>query len=103
MYIRTPSGKRRALAHDSAELIERLMPIAREGGDDHYLASFKPIEKLETGADRERRRYREAGNWKGLVDDIAAQLVQDLESRQPVATQPAVPLAPTNPPVLSTD
>jgi glutamate---cysteine ligase / carboxylate-amine ligase len=80
MYIRTPSGKRRPLAKDLADLIERLMPIAHEFGDDKYLAGLKPVDKIETGADRQRRQYREKGNWKGLVDYMAAQLLHDLEN-----------------------
>jgi glutamate---cysteine ligase / carboxylate-amine ligase len=83
MYIRTPSGKRRPLVKDLAELIDRVMPIAHEFGDDKYLASLKPVDKIDTGADRQRRQYREKGNWKGLVDYMAAQLLQDLESVQP--------------------
>ncbi len=78
MYIRTPSGKRRALASDLAELIERLLPIAREFGDEPYLAGLKPVDQIETDADWQRKRYREKGSWKGLVDDMAGQLVQDL-------------------------
>ena len=84
MYIRTPSGKRRPLMNDLAELIDRVMPIAHEFGDDKYLAGLKPVEKIETGADRQRRHYREKGNWKALVDFMAAQLLQDLESAAPV-------------------
>jgi len=80
MYIRTPSGKRRPLAKDLADLIERLMPIAHEFGDDKYLAGLKPVDKIDTGADRQRRQYREKGNWKGLVDYMAAQLLHDLEN-----------------------
>jgi len=44
-YIRTPSGKRGALAHDLAELIEQLLPIAREVGDERYLAQLNPWTK----------------------------------------------------------
>jgi hypothetical protein len=33
-------------AHDAAELVERLLPIARESGDDRHLAAFKALEKL---------------------------------------------------------
>jgi gamma-glutamyl:cysteine ligase YbdK (ATP-grasp superfamily) len=79
-YIRTPSGKRRPLAKDLTDLIERLMPIARELGDDKYLAALQPVAKIETGADRERHHYREIGNWKGLIDFMAKQLLDDLES-----------------------
>jgi carboxylate-amine ligase len=80
MYIRTPSGKRRPLVKDFSDLVDRLMPIAREFGDDKYLASLQPLSKLETGADQQRRVYREAGNWKALVDFMTKQLLQDLQS-----------------------
>ena len=80
MYIRTPSGKRRALVQDLSDLIDRLMPIAREFGDDKYLAGLQPVAKLETGADQQRRHYREVGNWKALVDFMSKRLLQDLET-----------------------
>lgn len=80
LYIRTPSGKRRPLERDLADLIDRVMPIARELGDDKYLAALQPVAKIETGADRQRKHYREAGNWKALVDYMTQQLLQDLET-----------------------
>ena len=80
MYIRTPSGKRRPLVKDLSDLIDRLMPIAREFGDDKYLTSLQPVSKLDTGADQQRRHYRETGNWKALVDFMSKQLLHDLES-----------------------
>ena len=46
IYIRTPSGKRRPLAKDLADLLERLMPIAREVRDEKYLAGLLPVTKL---------------------------------------------------------
>jgi carboxylate-amine ligase len=88
MYVRTPSGKRRALVHDLTELIGRLLPIAAEIGCERYLTSLKPIDKLENGAERQRKRYRELGNWKALMDDMVAQLRHDLENaslKQPSA------------------
>jgi carboxylate-amine ligase len=83
LYVRTPTGKRRPLAIDVAELIEKLMPIAREHGDDKYLAAFKPVEKYEAGADRQRRRFREKGDWKTLALHLADDLKRDLESPKP--------------------
>jgi carboxylate-amine ligase len=80
MYIRTPGGKRRPLANDLADLIGRLTPIARESGDHGYLAALQPVQQLETGADRQRRLYREAGNWKALADDLIARLSQELDA-----------------------
>jgi carboxylate-amine ligase len=90
-YIRTPSGKRRPLARDLADLIEKLLPIAREVGDEPYLASLKPVDQIETGADWQRKRYREKGSWKGLIDDMAAQLVQDLSGFTSGGTSPPAP------------
>jgi carboxylate-amine ligase len=78
-FVRTPSGKRRGLAQDVAELIEKLMPIARECGDDKYLAQFKPIERYETGADRQRKLFRDKGNWRALTAHLAEELAHDLE------------------------
>ena len=63
--------------------------IAREFGDDKHLAALQPVSKIDTGADRQRRHYRETGNWKALVDFMAKQLLQDLESNKPVSATPA--------------
>jgi carboxylate-amine ligase len=86
MYIRTPTGKRRPLVKDLTDLIDRLMPIAREFGEEKYLASLQPLSKLETGADQQRRVYRETGNWKALVDFMTKQLLHDLESNSTVTS-----------------
>lgn len=80
LYVRTPSGKRRPLVKDIADLVERLLPIARETGSELYLSGLKPVDKLETGTDRQRKHYREKGNWKALVEDMAGQLLRDLET-----------------------
>jgi glutamate---cysteine ligase / carboxylate-amine ligase len=95
IYIRTPSGKRRPLAKDLADLIDRLMPIARELGEEKYLAGIQPVNKLETGADQQRRHFRETGNWKSLVDFMVKQLLHDLEShRDQLAKRPDQGTAP---------
>jgi carboxylate-amine ligase len=79
MYIRTPGGKRRQLGQEVSHLIERLLPIARETGDDAFLAGLLPIESYESGAARQRRIYREVGNWKAVIDDLVGQLSHDLD------------------------
>lgn len=81
--IRTPTGKRRGLTHSITELVEKLMPVARESGDDRFLANLLPVEKIDIGADRQRRIYREFGNWKGLVDDMSKSFADDLERYAP--------------------
>jgi carboxylate-amine ligase len=99
IYIRTPSGKRRPLGHDLADLIQRLMPIARELGDEKYLAGLQPVSKLETGADQQRRHYREAGNWKSLVDFMVQQLLHDLEAHHDQTAKRPEPSPPAPAPV----
>lgn len=79
MYIRTPGGKRRTLKHDLSELLTRLMPIAKESGDDRFLARFLPVGKFESGADRQVRLYRETGDWKALVRDSVERFGKELE------------------------
>jgi carboxylate-amine ligase len=61
IYIRTPAGKRRPLRQDLQELLNRLMPIAAETGDDVFLSTLLPLDKFEPDADRQRRLYRESG------------------------------------------
>jgi carboxylate-amine ligase len=88
MYIRTPGGKRRPLSRDVTELINRLLPIARESGDDQFLQVFLPIEKFENGAVRQRRRYRETGNWRSLIEDMTNSFGAELEAVNiPAATE----------------
>jgi carboxylate-amine ligase len=78
--IRTPGGKRQPLAREVATLIDRLRPIAQETGDAPFLAALQPVEQLESGADRQRRLYRESGNWKAVVDDMRLRLAQELDA-----------------------
>src|SRR4029079_4244410 len=66
-YIRTPGGKRRPLAEDVAALLERLLPIARETGDERFFAPFQPISGFETGSEAQRRLYRESGSWEAML------------------------------------
>jgi hypothetical protein len=79
MYIRTPGGKRRVLSHDLSEVIERVMPIARETGDDLFLKTLLPVRDFESGADRQRRLYREHGHWKVLIDEMAQSFSKELQ------------------------
>lgn len=78
MYIRTPGGKRSPLVQDLSDLLERLAPIARETGDYPYLAALLPIDKFESGADRQRRLYRETGSWPALIGDLTSRFAEEL-------------------------
>jgi carboxylate-amine ligase len=89
MFIRTPAGKRRPLRQDLGELINRLMPIARETGDDVFLSTLLPIDKFESGADRQRRLSRESGSTRPLVDDMITSLAGELDAAAAVAGKPS--------------
>lgn len=78
MYIRTPSGKRRLLSQDLADVIERVKPIAEETGDAPFLHAIRPTESFESGADRQRRLFRESGDWKKLADDMTERWAEEL-------------------------
>lgn len=79
MYVRTPSGKRRLLSKDIAEQIERLRPIAQDLGDHRFLESLRPVEDSEAGSTRQRRIYRETGNWRSVIEDMTFRLSQELD------------------------
>ena len=79
-YLRTPSGKRRSIGHDTAELVDRLLPVARESGDDRFLKHLQPVEKLEVGADLQRRAYRESGSWQALMQSLRSRFADELAS-----------------------
>src|SRR5262249_40930080 len=78
MYIRTPAGKRQQLGQAADALIERLLPLARENRDHLFWSALLPVAKFEAGAARQRRIYREVGNWKAVIDDLPRQFAQDL-------------------------
>ena len=81
--IRSPGGKRQPLARDLMELFERLLPISQETGDYPFLAVLQPLDRFESGADRQRRLYRDAGNWKVVIDDMKGRLAQELDGSGP--------------------
>jgi hypothetical protein len=92
-YIRTPAGKRRPLKQDLGELLERLLPIARESGDDVFLSTLLPLDQFESGANRQRRLYRESGDPRLLVDDLVASLAAELDDPQGSAPSSSSPSA----------
>jgi gamma-glutamyl:cysteine ligase YbdK (ATP-grasp superfamily) len=78
--LRTPGGEVRTLAEDLDRLLERVSSVARETGDEPFLAAFRPVSSFESGAERQRRLYREAGDWKALTRDMTARWAQELEA-----------------------
>ena len=55
-----------------------LTPIAQETGDAPFLAAFQPLDRFESGAERQRRLYRDAGNWKVVIEEMKDRLAQEL-------------------------
>lgn len=80
MYIRTPGGKRGQLGQEVKHLIERMQPIADELGDGKFLAALKPGENHESDADRQRRLFRETGDWKAVTSDLTRRLDEELRA-----------------------
>jgi carboxylate-amine ligase len=78
--IRRPGGKPRQLAAELADLLERLEPIAREADDHAFLAALQPVEQYESGADRQRRLYREAGAWPPVIEDMKQRWAQEIDA-----------------------
>jgi len=83
MHIRTPSGKKRLLAQDLTELIDRMMPIAEETGEAAFLKALRPSDPPETGADRLRRLFRETGDWKAVTNDMTQRFQKELQTGDP--------------------
>ncbi len=80
IYIRTPAGKRRPLRKDLSELVERVLPIARQVGDDAFLAPLQNLKAFESGADWQRSLFRESGNWKSLTDAMIRRFAEEVEA-----------------------
>jgi carboxylate-amine ligase len=87
--VRHPGGARKSLLDDTAELIDRLRPVAEETGEWALLAELQRA-PLELGADRQRHIYRQAGNWQAVIDDMKHRWAQELdEVPAALATEPA--------------
>jgi carboxylate-amine ligase len=71
---RTPDGEHLTLADDAEQLLRRLRPVFEANGDD----TFWPDVEAESGADRQRRIYRQTGNWQAVVDDMTHRWEEEL-------------------------
>jgi len=78
VHIRTPSGKRGVLHQDAVELIDQMKPLAEETGDAGLLAALRPGKNYESTYHRQRRIFRESGDWKGLVADMTNRWAEEL-------------------------
>jgi carboxylate-amine ligase len=85
LYVRSPAGKRRLLRQDLEELVDRLLPIASESGDDRYLQRLRPCQALASGASRQREIFRQSGNWSDISRESTRVLARELGGESPAA------------------
>jgi carboxylate-amine ligase len=78
--IRTPGGKKTPLKDELASLVDRLSPIAEENGDSEFLAPFRKLDAYISGAERQRNRFREAGNWQAVAEEMRLVFTQELDA-----------------------
>jgi hypothetical protein len=69
---------RRPRAREVRALLGRLLPIARDTGDEPFLAPLLSPESFETGSGRQRRVYRETGSWRAVMGDLSGGLDAEL-------------------------
>jgi glutamate---cysteine ligase / carboxylate-amine ligase len=107
--VRGPNEERRTLADDAAQLLAELRPTAEAIGELQFLRLLEPVDQLDTGAERQRRIYRQTGQWKPIVDDAQKRWRQDLEQHAAAAkpasgaaTPTAAPVTPPTPPPAET-
>ena len=77
---RRPGRPARPLAEDTAQLVTRLQPVARELGEIDFLEEFADLDAYETGAERQRRLYRQTGNWQVVINDMKTRWAQELDA-----------------------
>lgn len=80
-----PGNESCILAEDTARLLDRLQPVARDAGEEGYLAAVHP-QSFESGAERQRRIFRQAGSWQAVVDDLRTRWDGELEDRTSAST-----------------
>jgi carboxylate-amine ligase len=84
--MRHLGGTRLSLADDTEQLIERLMPTAQRVGEDAFLSSLQPVSQIETGAERQRRIYRQTGSWQPVIEDMKTRWLPELDEAQAPAS-----------------
>jgi len=77
--IRRRGESRRTIAEDLNLLIDELLPVAEQLGESKFLQSIRPDAMGETGASRQRRVFRQAGGWHGVIADMRQRWVHELD------------------------
>jgi len=76
--VRRPGRERLSLADDTASLLDRLTPVARDLGDGAFLGPLQAC-FLESAADHQRSLLRRTGRWQTVVRDNVERLAQDIK------------------------
>jgi carboxylate-amine ligase len=78
--VRRRGAARDSIRNDCQGLIDSLIPLAEELGEAEFMRAINPDVNFETGAERQRRVFRQSGSWRAVVDDMrrhwAAELVR---------------------------
>jgi carboxylate-amine ligase len=77
--VSAPGTPRRRLVEELAELFERLRPLAHELNEAAFLSVFEPLHQFATGAERQRRLYREADDWEKVIEHTRHAWVEELQ------------------------
>jgi carboxylate-amine ligase len=88
---RRPGDERNSVAKDVNCLIQRLLPLADSHEESQFLASIDPTQ-METGADRQRRLYRQHGTWQPVLDDMKNRWMQEIDETFQADQSPSVAL-----------
>jgi hypothetical protein len=65
-------------------LFERLHPVAASAGEAEFLTAVHSSAGLESGAERQRRHYRDTGNWQAVIEGMQTSWALEVER----ATEP---------------
>jgi glutamate---cysteine ligase / carboxylate-amine ligase len=91
--IREPGMEPVTIADDLAALMDRLQPRLAKSEDQPFLQAVRGIDHFETGTERQRKTYRETGNWRAVLDEMVRGWTEELESLQPRVSRATPPLA----------
>jgi carboxylate-amine ligase len=81
--VRRRGESRNSIRNDCRRLIDSLTPLAEKLGEAGYLRSIYPDVNFETGAERQRRVFRQSGSWRAVVDDMRRHWVAELARTNP--------------------
>jgi carboxylate-amine ligase len=98
MY-REPGTQRVVLADDVAALLERLAPVIARTTDGPFLRAIADVDRLETGTDRQRRIFRQTGQWRTVLDEMTRSWTDELATAQVQSGRNSLPAGAAQPPV----